>query len=63
MPEGLIHSYIEALGRTLRPNDNYYWQGRDSKTRRRTLRSPPESGGISHENGPNNPGSSGGGRA
>jgi hypothetical protein len=27
MSEGLIHSYIEALGRTLRPNDDYYWHG------------------------------------
>ena len=62
MSDGLIHSYIEALGRTLRPNDDYYWPGRDSKTRRRALRSPPDSGGISHENGPNSPGSHGGGR-
>ena len=60
MSDGLIHSYIETLSRTLRPNDDYYWQGRDSKSRRRALRSPPDSGGNSHEDGPNNPGNSGG---
>ena len=49
MTDGLIHSYIETLGQTLRPHDDYYWPGRDSKTRRRTLRSLPHTGGDSHD--------------
>lgn len=49
MPNGLIHSYIEALGRTWRPHDDYYWPGRDSKNRHAALSSFQDVRGDSHE--------------
>lgn len=55
MPEGLIHSYLEAFTGAWQPRDVYLRPGRDSKIGRRALRSSADSGGDHEEHGPETP--------
>ncbi len=51
MLEGLAQSYLEALSRTLRPGDDYYWPGRNAPAKRGTSTrraNKPVAGSMQH---------------